>query len=267
MSQQGALLIYICVPAHDEEQTIGVLLWKVRKVMAEFGRDYEILVLDDASTDETPRVLARYDRILPLEVIRSDERLGHGRATERLLRLASDRTRYPKRDVAVTLQADFTEEPDALVDMVKAIEGGADLVAGRLDRDSLPRDQRLSRRAAELLLRRALRRAPVVDPLSGLRAYRIVVLRKAFRATDQADGLISSDGWAANLEILSRTVPHARRIDERPYEMRYRHRRRSSRFRPWDTLKALFRFRKTAWPAALVAALLAGAALVDGGIG
>ena len=44
-------MIYVCIPAHNEASTIGVLLWKIRKVMLEFGREYEVLILDDASTD------------------------------------------------------------------------------------------------------------------------------------------------------------------------------------------------------------------------
>jgi len=35
-------VIYICIPAHNEKRTIGVLLWKIRNVMAEIGRDFEI---------------------------------------------------------------------------------------------------------------------------------------------------------------------------------------------------------------------------------
>jgi hypothetical protein len=246
-------LIYISVPVHDEEQTVGVLLWKVRKVMAEFGRDYEILVLDDASTDETPRILDRYRQILPLEVIRSDRRLGHGAAVARLLEVASDRTRYPRRDVAVTLQADFTEDPSALVDMVKAVEGGADLVTGTVDAGELPFRYRLARTLARLVARRAVRSAPVSDPLSPFRAYRIIVLRKALREVEEGGRLVSSDGWAANLELLARTLPHARRVEEVPYRMRFEHRRRPSRFDPWSQLRSLFRLRKVAWP--LVAAI------------
>lgn len=247
-------MIHISIPVHDEEKTVGVLLWKIRKVMAQFGRDYEVTVLDDASTDGTPEVLDRYRRVLPLRVIRTEERLGYGPAVERLLREAADRTRYPKRDVAVTLQADFTENPDDLVPMVKAVEGGADLVVGvrAPDGELQPVPERVSRWLAGVLMGRTLRGAPVSDPLSGFRAYRIVVLRKAFR--EEAKRMLPSPvpgGWASNLQILSATAPHARRIEETPIRLRRAHRTRESRFQPVRELRGLFPLRgQLQWPSA-----------------
>ena len=239
-------MIFIAIPVHNEEKTIGVLLWKIRKVMAEFGRDYEVLVLDDASTDGTPEVLERYRRVLPLRMTRSEVKLGYGAALERLLREATRQTDYPKRDVAVTIQADFTENPEDLVPMVKAIEGGADMVVGAPSPggERLTNSIRVSRWLAGMFLGRGLRGAPVSDPLSGFRAYRIVVLRKAFR--EEEGGVLapaSRGGWASNLELLNLTVPHARRIEESPVRPRRAHRSRDSRFRPVQELRSLLPLR------------------------
>lgn len=250
-------MIFITIPVHNEEKTIGVLLWKIRKVMAEFGRDYEVLVLDDASTDGTPEVLERYRRVLPLRRTRSEVRLGYGAALERLLREATRHTRYPKRDVALTIQADFTENPEDLVPMVKAIEGGADLVVGARSPggEILPTPVRVSRWLAGVLLGRGMRGAPVSDPLSGFRAYRIVVLKKAFREEEEvlspAQSPAQGGGWATNLELLSLTVPHARRVEESPVRLRLDHRLRGSRFRPVQELRSLLPLRgRLEWPAA-----------------
>lgn len=260
-----SLLIHVCIPAHNEERTIGVLLWKVRKVMAEFGRDYEILVLDDASSDRTPAVLDRYRSVLPLHVIRSDERVGHGRAVARLLAAASERTEYPKRDVAVTLQGDFSEDPTDLVELVKTVEGGADLVAGVVDADALPFRQRLSRKIARLASGAAVREAPVSDPLSGLRAYRLIVVRKALRELDGPEELVDCDGWAGNVQVLARTAPHARRIEERVCTPRLEPRFRPSRFRLWPALRSLSRLRRrVAWPALVVGMLLVAPGVFPG---
>lgn len=242
-------MVYVSIPVRDEERTLGVVLWKIRKVMSELGRDYEIVVLDDASTDRTADVLERYRRFLPLRVIRTPERIGYGAAVERLLRDAAERAPYPKRDVVVTLQGDFSEDPADMVPMIKAVEGGADLVAGRLEagRNELPFRLRASRRLAGLFLQRSLRGAPVSDPLAGFRAYRVIVIRKAFR-TDETGPTPPSGVWAANLFFLSRTAPHARRIDETPYRLRLEHRPRDSRFRPLGTLRGLATLRALSWP-------------------
>ena len=248
---ESTRLIFITLPARDEERTIGVLLWKVRKVMAEFGRPYEILALDDASADATPDILERYQEFLPLRVIRPPRPLGYGAAVSRLLAEAVKRSSYPKRDVAVTLQADFTEDPGDLVPMVKAIEGGADLVAGVPPDNggALPIRLRLSKAAAPLILGRAYSNAPVSDPLDSYRAYRIVVLKKAFREAGGDRPLASSRGWGANLEILSRTAPHAKRINERPCGGGLPQRGRASRFRALPSLTELVGLRRTPWPA------------------
>ena len=121
-------MIYICIPSHNEERTVGILLWKIRQVLTAFPRDYQLLVLDDASDDRTPEVLAPYARILPLTVLRHERRKGYAAALDELLREAVKRSEYPRRDVVVTLQADFTEEPDDIPALLKRIESGADIV-------------------------------------------------------------------------------------------------------------------------------------------
>ncbi len=243
-------MIYICIPAHNEAQTVGVLLWKIRKVMAEFGRDYQIRVLDDASTDGTDAVLARYRGVLPLRVRRSEERLGYAAALEALLRDSVAEAPYPKRDAVVTLQGDFSENPEGIVPLVKTLEGGADVVAGVRDpaHPQGTRSVRLTRWAAGLLVRGVLRGAPVSDPLLGFRAYRVIVLKKALRGLDQGP-LLTAEGWGANMELLGVVTPHARRIEEAELSGAG-HRVRESRFKSLSTLQDLYRVRgKVRWDA------------------
>ena len=241
-------MIYVCIPAHNEERTIGVLLWKIRKVMREFGRDYEVLVLDDASTDETAKVLDRYRRVLPLRVLKEEHRAGYPSAVQRLLREALDRTSYPKRDAAVLLQADFSESPDYIVPLLKALEGGGDIGAGVVEQNGLPapRAGRVARRMAPWVLGRAYGGAPVSDPLSGFRAYRLIVLKKAL-AEFRGRPFLETDGWASNVELLGLVAPHARRIAEAPLTLRYDVAARPSRLSAVRTLRGLLRVRRERW--------------------
>lgn len=246
-------MIYVCIPVHDEARTVGVLLWKIRKVMRELARDYEVLVLDDASADDTAATLARYKKVLPLTVMRSEQRLGYARALERLLREATRRAAYPKRDVAVTLQADFTDDPAHLATLIKTIEGGADVVAGCAPRAAAgPRPVWWARRLAPLALGRLHRRAPVSDPLGGFRAYRAIVLKKVVREEGSAP-LLSTEGWAANVELLGLVAPHARRIEEAELAPRYDLQARPTRVRALHVLRDLFRVRGRPWFAATTA--------------
>lgn len=237
-------VIYISIPVHNEESTIGVLLWKIRNVMGEFGRDYELLVHDDASTDRTPEVLQRYRRTLPLRIFSSRERLGYSGSLELLLREAVKKAPYPKRDAIVTLQGDFTDNPQDLVPLIKTLEGGADVVTGTVTApgDGVPLPIRFARWAAPRILGSALRTCPVSDPVSGYRIYRVIVLKKALR--DLGDSpLIRHPGWAANVELLALAVHHARRVEEVPLDLRYDIRTRKTRLRTIRTLRELARVR------------------------
>jgi dolichol-phosphate mannosyltransferase len=238
-------VIYICLPVHDEASTLGPVLWKLRKVLTdpEFQRDFHVLVLDDASGDDTPEVLGRYRDHLPLTVIRSEQRLGYGRAVDRLLREAVRVAPYPKRDAAVVLQADFSEDPAHVVDLVKTLEGGADIVAGAHERPGVGDHRSLhwAHRLAPWVLGRTHGGAPVADPLCGFRAYRIVVLKKALREDEAL--CASPEPWAASLELLGSVARHARRIEDVELGLRYPLHARTSRFKAFRTLRALLGLR------------------------
>jgi glycosyltransferase involved in cell wall biosynthesis len=88
-------MIYVCIPSRNEAPTVGLLLWKIRQVFAAFPREYQLLVLDDGSTDCTAEVLEPYARVLPLTVIRRASPEGYAASVEELLRKAVELTDRP----------------------------------------------------------------------------------------------------------------------------------------------------------------------------
>ncbi|MBI1967394.1 MAG: DUF3108 domain-containing protein [Gemmatimonadetes bacterium] len=235
-------MIYVCVPVHNEAKTVGLVLWKVRQVFTGFEREYHLLVGDDGSTDATAEVLATYARVLPMTVVTHRERQGYAKGLEELLRLALQRTDRPKRDCAITLHADFLHSPEAMEEMVKRLESGADMVVAELtgQQGDAPRALRWARAWAPLLLRVA----GVKDTLSGFTALRLIVLKQALRHPSPAErSLLTTDGWCANAELLARLTPHARRLETIPTTARYDLRQRPSRVKPWDVLVQAWRAR------------------------
>ena len=238
-------MIHICIPCRDEDRTIGVLLWKIREVMLELDRDFQVFVLDDGSRDGTRALLEKYKRVLPLSVLTERRPIGYGRALERLLRAAAESTRYPKRDAIVTMQADFTEHPEHLHALIRTFEGGVDIVACEAGTPSgnLPRAVRFARWLGGIALRHPAADDPGVDPLLGFRAYRAVVVRKALRAA-AGRPLVTTDGWAANAELMKVLMPFARRVARVPLGLRYDIRWRRTRVRVFATVREILRVRR-----------------------
>src|SRR6266700_1772895 len=258
-------MIYVCVPVHNEARTVGLVLWKVRQVFTAFEREYQIIACDDASTDGSADVLTSYARVLPLTVIQHRSRQGYAKSLEELLRLALQRTDRPKRDCAITLHADFVHAPETIEEMVKRLESGADLVVAEQYRVQGNRTwpERWARRWAPRLLRVG---GGVKDSISGFLALRLVVLRQATRGGERPP-LLTTEGWAANAELLARLGAHARRIEVVSSAARYDLKQRPSRSNPWQQLLAAWRSRGLITAARKSSALLVLALLAAAGVG
>lgn len=234
-------MLYIGIPAYNEAPTVGLLLWRLRAVMQEFAREYEIFVYDDGSTDATAETLKSYAEVLPLTILGGERHLGYGRALDALIRAVSQRTKYPRRDGLLTMQADFTDRPEDLPDLIRRFEGGADLVvAERQVTSGWPNAARTLRRVAPLVTRPFVDLPDLKDPFGTLRVYRISVLRDVLKSAGQHP-VVRSDGWSANVELLVRAVRHARRVESVSFSPRYELRPRATRVRAWRGALDLFR--------------------------
>jgi glycosyltransferase involved in cell wall biosynthesis len=235
-------VIWVTLPIYNEEHTAGVLLWRIRQLFGELNRDFRILALDDASEDGTVEVLEPYSRVMPLTLLRNEQREGRGPSLERLIREVVKRSRYPKRDGLLMMQADFTDGPEAIPEMLRHFQGGADLVVARpADVDQAPRPIRAARAGAGMLVRNLPLPEGVEDPLTGFRLYRLIVLKRALDGLDGETPLIRHNGWAANVELLSAVAPYVRRSEQVDVTVDYSRRYRRSRFRPLPELWSVFR--------------------------
>ena len=245
-------MLYLAIPAYNEVATIGVLLWRLRTVLAEFPREYEVVVYDDASTDETAEVASQYEQAMPVTVVRGTRHLGYAGAVEALLRDVASRTRYPRRDAVLLLQGDFTDPPGLVPEFARRFDGGADLVVGeRLVVADAPAAVKRLFKGAHWAMRPFVRIDGVRDLTASMRLMRISVLRDALRASANGGSSndtawLAGDSWTANTDLLLHLVPHARRVEAVPLEPTYGVRMRETRrVAMRDALAAL----KWAWGA------------------
>jgi len=242
-------VLYVCIPAYNEAPTVGVLLWRIRKMFQGFSREYEVVVYDDGSTDATAETLAPYREVLPLTLLGGSEHRGYAAALDALCRYVSKRTRYPRRDGAIFLQGDFTDRPEHIPELVKRFEGGADVVVAERSADSLqstPLPVRRLRRAAPWVLRPFVSIPGVQDPFGAMRLYRIAILRDLVKASGAERPLVAAEGWGANVELLMNAAAFARRVETVELDQRYDLRTRATRVRPLADSMSLFRFARSA---------------------
>jgi hypothetical protein len=208
-------VLYLAIPAQNEAATIGVLLWRLRTVLAEFPREYEAVVYDDASSDSTSEILEGYARVMPLTILRGEKPVGYAGAVNALVRHIARQTRYPRRDAMLLLQGDFTDPPAMVPEFVKRFEGGADLVVGERTHNGLkdaPLPVRRMQRATGWMLRLLVKAEGVRDVTSSYRLIRISVLRDLLRTVGDAP-VCAGDSQSANADFLLHLIPLARRVE------------------------------------------------------
>jgi glycosyltransferase involved in cell wall biosynthesis len=233
-------MLHICIPTYNEAPTIGVLLWRIRKVFQDYSREYEVIVYDDGSTDDTAATLEPYAKVLPLTVLRGEERRGYGHALNVLCATVAKRTKYPRRDAMVVMQGDFTDQPEMLPELYKRFEGGADIVVAEREQRGMPVPVRRLARVGPWVVRPFVSAGDVADPFGAFRLYRIALLRDYTKAAPNAP-FVTTDAWAANLELLVKLTPFARRVEKLAVAPRYDLRVRESRVRPFADALSLYR--------------------------
>ncbi|AXG13024.1 glycosyltransferase family 2 protein [Intrasporangium calvum] len=122
----------VVIPMYNEEDVLPLLVQRLRPLLDGMDVAYEVVAVDDGSTDLTPALLHRYHREWPaLRVLRLRANAGHQAAIS--AGLATARGAY-----VVTLDADLQDPPEVIPEMLSAARrDNVDVVYGvRSDRSS-----------------------------------------------------------------------------------------------------------------------------------
>lgn len=105
--------ISILVPAYNEEKTISVILDKLIKLSFD-DLEKEIIVVNDGSSDGTPKILEDYGKNPKIKVIHHPKNLGKGSAIRTGLEKAGG-------DIIAIQDADLEYDPEELPRLVRPI--------------------------------------------------------------------------------------------------------------------------------------------------
>jgi glycosyltransferase involved in cell wall biosynthesis len=163
-------VISVVIPAYSEEKTVGDVISSTISTMEGLGMPYEIIVVDDGSTDDTRQIASRYK----VTVLSNGKNRGKGYALRRGFRCATG-------DIVVTIDADGAHNPKEITDLVYPLFNGVDIVAGSRflgrGRGSTPRLNRLGNFVFNVTIM-VLTGRGLTDSQTGFRAFRKEVLQR-----------------------------------------------------------------------------------------
>ncbi|MGN9914274.1 glycosyltransferase family 2 protein [Phytohabitans sp. LJ34] len=115
----------VVIPMYNEESVLPLLVARLRGVLDALGEPYEVVAVDDGSTDRTPVALLAARRQWPqLRVLRLRRNSGHQPAL--LAGLMRARGGY-----VATIDADLQDPPETIVEMLRLARGqNLDIVYG-----------------------------------------------------------------------------------------------------------------------------------------
>jgi len=171
--------ISIIMPAYNEADRIATSIEETAGTFNKFGCDWELLVMDDGSEDNTFEEASRLCVKYPGQLIvkRNQRNLGKGRAIKKSLR-------YLNGDYVVFIDADMDLHPNqvqTLFDIMR-LDNSDVVIGSKMHPNSIvkyPLQRKIISRIYYVLIR-ILFDLPCHDTQTGLKLFKIEVLRKVF---------------------------------------------------------------------------------------
>jgi len=204
--------ISVILPTYNEGAVIYQAVSETIRAMENLGRDYEVIIVDDGSTDSTPleieKAAKEFDNLL---VVTLSENQGKGNA----LRMGF---RASRKELVCFLDADLDLHPTQITNLLSVMENsGADIVIGskRHSESSLnyPWQRRLYSTVYYFFIF-LLFRLPLKDTQTGIKLFHRDVLSYSFPRT-------VSKRYVLDLELLAVAHRMGYAVAEAPISLSY----------------------------------------------
>lgn len=111
--------VTVVIPAYNEEKTIARVICETSTIMNSLHLPYEIIVVDDGSTDKTAQIALAHKAT----VLMNKNNHGKGYALRKALK-------HSTGDIIVTIDSDGEHRPKEIPDLIEPLHNGTDIVAG-----------------------------------------------------------------------------------------------------------------------------------------
>lgn len=198
--------VSVVIPAFNEEKNIDDVLVRTYKAMELCSLPYEIILVDDGSSDRTRELACRHK----VTVVQNEANEGKGAAFKRGFV-------HAQGDIIVTMDADGSHDPDDISRLIVPILRGASVVLGtrfgtREGKESTRKLHVLGNDLINIAILLVTGKR-VTDSQTGFRAFRRSVL-------EQIE--ITSSGYQVESELTVKALRNGNIVEEVPINIRKR---------------------------------------------
>lgn len=163
--------ISVVIPMYNEAESIPELSEWIRSVMENNGFTYQIIFVDDGSTDASWDVVERLKQNNPhINGIKFRRNYGKSAALNTGFALAEG-------EVVITMDADLQDSPDEIPEMYKRVKSGADVVSGWKKTRHDPKSKTIPSKLFNSVTRKMSGIYNLHDFNCGLKAYKKEVVK------------------------------------------------------------------------------------------
>lgn len=193
----------IVIPLFNEDESLPELAAWIEKVMGENGYSYEVIFVDDGSTDDSWKVITSlHERNACLKGIKFQRNYGKSAALNEGFKAAQG-------NVVITMDADMQDSPDEIPELRRMIvDEGFDLVSGWKKKRY---DNTLTKNIPSKLFNAAARRSSKIklhDFNCGLKAYKKKVIKSIEVYGEMHRYIPLLAKWAGFRKIGEKVVEH-----------------------------------------------------------
>jgi dolichol-phosphate mannosyltransferase len=234
---QKSRKLWVVLPAYNEAENLGTLIETLSDTLSLRSLTYEIVIVDDGSSDATRSVAQSFQTHIPLTVLVHEKNQGLGATIRDGFEYVAKKARA--NDILVAMDADNTHNPGLILSMVDRIGEGNDVViASRYQIGSFVRGvsgfRQLLSGGASVLFRLFFPVRGVKDYTCGYRAYQVALIQKAFKV--YGENFINQNGFECMVDILIKLRKLEAIFREVPMVLRYDLKKGNSKMRVAQTV-------------------------------